>query len=170
MRLNSKRVNGYFNLFFLAIFALALGNLDFALVRRVVRYDASVSQAVNMPLRDKVICVEQSFADTRNADKKSSCMSRLSFTRMNLLRPSSWFRLGNLPGIVSANILPDKCFACFWESSQDFIACHKNNLAINAPATTPMAYAMKMAEMKTHSFIVHPIHKADSRPCSFQSR
>jgi hypothetical protein len=33
-----------------------------------------------------------------------------------------------------------------------------------------MAYAMKMADMKTRSFIAHPIHKADSRPCSFQSR
>lgn len=54
-----------------AEFALPLSDFDFRRSRRVRRYEASVSQAVNRVLAAQIIFVEESNSDARNTDKNS---------------------------------------------------------------------------------------------------
>lgn len=64
-----------------AFFGFALARFNFAQFWRVVWYEASVSAAIENVFFTQPVLVCQSFADARNADKKTSICSSLNFFR-----------------------------------------------------------------------------------------
>lgn len=62
----------YFGMWFFAFFSLALRDFNFRSSRAVLWNEASVSAAVDNVFLTEIVLVNESCADTRNADKKAS--------------------------------------------------------------------------------------------------
>ena len=88
-----------------AFFRLALADFNFRFARLVSMYEASVSAAIDMILFGKVVFVNESLPDARNADKNPLWISFFSFALCQWPIPKIAFQLGSFPGTVSVIVI-----------------------------------------------------------------
>lgn len=77
-----------------------------------------------MELFNKVVGVEQSFADALNADKKTSAISFLRFALAQCCIPNSSLRLGSRPGTSRRKISRESGGGGVGKKSAEFIGVH----------------------------------------------
>jgi len=107
-------------------FNLSLADLKNDIVRRVISYEACISEAVNMVFRAKVIWIDEATPQADNADANAIWIFFFSFILCQWLIPNSALRLGTGCLIISTIfcVSLDEGFAGIGHSSENFVLRH----------------------------------------------